>query len=174
MAQYKQSKAAIRAQEQLKKLEQETQAKKRKIKKGIAITVAILIIITILIIILTSLNTGDYTQIYLGRIINSGGTDLTAEIKSLNGQKVVLRGYMAADSAYSGTMMYMVPTQGQSCPYCVGTFVDSVPILYKRGNSITFYNGLIEVYGTLEVSVKKDVDGYDTPLRIYIDKIKRL
>ena len=90
-------------------------------------------------------------------------------IKALSGEKVEIVGYMATLSPVSGKYLYLMNLPYQSCPYCVPNtqqLSNTIAVYAKKGDTFKFYDGPINVTGTLEVGNFEDEYGYTYVYRI--------
>ena len=90
-------------------------------------------------------------------------------IKALSGKKVEIVGYMATLSPVSGKYLYLMNLPYQSCPYCVPNtqqLSNTIAVYAKKGDTFKFYDGPINVVGTLEVGNFEDEYGYTYVYRI--------
>ena len=92
-----------------------------------------------------------------------------ARIEALSGQTVEIVGYMATVSPVSGKYLYLMNLPYQSCPYCVPNtqqLSNTIAVYAKEGKKFDFYDGPINVTGTLETGDFKDEYGYTYSYRI--------
>lgn len=136
---------------------------------------AVILVLLVLVVALTGcFNEADYTKISLGSLVNASGTDVTDELKALNGKKVYILAYMSQDSPVTGEIVYLVSSPTSTCPFCNAKYADGMPAIYSNGKVIEYSRKLVRVYGTLEIKdVVEDFGGtaQTTPFRILIDKI---
>ena len=91
------------------------------------------------------------------------------EIKTLNGKKVTIIGYMATMSPISGAFMYLMNLPYQSCPFCVPNttqLANTMAVYAPSGKSFAFTDQAIQVTGTLKVEDYSDEFGYEYNYRI--------
>ena len=92
-----------------------------------------------------------------------------SRIKNLSGKQVEIVGYMATVSPVSGKYIYLMNLPYQSCPYCVPNtqqLSNTIAVYAKNGSKFDFYDGPINVTGTLETGDFKDEYGYTYSYRI--------
>ncbi len=90
-------------------------------------------------------------------------------IQKLSGKTVEIVGYMATLSPVSGKYMYLMNLPYQNCPYCVPNtqqLSNTIAVYAKEGDTFKFYDGPINVTGTLETGDFKDEYGYTYGYRI--------
>ena len=90
-------------------------------------------------------------------------------ISELAGKKVEIVGYMATVSPVSGKYIYLMNLPYQSCPYCVPNtqqLSNTIAVYAKEGDRFKFYDGPINVTGTLETGDFTDEYGYTYNYRI--------
>jgi len=86
-----------------------------------------------------------------------------------DGRQVVARGYMATISPMGGKFIYLMNIPYQSCPFCVPnttTIVNTIAVYAKAETPFVFYDGPIEIKGTLKVGDTVDDFGYSYPFKI--------
>ena len=80
-------------------------------------------------------------------------------LKSINGKKVTINGYMATSSPVDGSFMFLMNLPYQSCPFCVpntSQLSNTMEIYPKKGDSFAYTSQAISVVGTLVVSESED------------------
>ena len=90
-------------------------------------------------------------------------------IKELSGKTVEIVGYMATVSPVSGRYIYLMNLPYQSCPYCVPNtqqLSNTIAVYAKENDKFKFYDGPINVTGTLETGDFEDEYGYTYGYRI--------
>lgn len=90
-------------------------------------------------------------------------------IRSLNGKKVTITGYLSVLSPINGKFAYLMNLPYQNCPYCVpGTsaIYNTLAIYAKDNEKISFTNDPVTVNGILEVGDFTDDFGYEYSVRI--------
>jgi len=90
-------------------------------------------------------------------------------IRSLDGKKVTMTGYLSVLSPISGKFAYLMNMPYQNCPYCVpGTsaIYNTLAIYAKSNEKIEFTNEPVTVKGTLEIGNFKDEFEYEYSVRI--------
>jgi hypothetical protein len=96
-------------------------------------------------------------------------------LKSINGKKVSVTGYISSLSPISGKFAYLMNLPYQNCPFCVpGTSsIYNTLAIYSSGNDkIEFTDKPVTVEGTLEVGDFTDEFGYQYKVRINKAKVK--
>ena len=111
-----------------------------------------------------------------GTATESGSVRLTfaesidvKRINSLSGKTVEIVGYMATVSPVNGSYIYLMNLPYQSCPYCVPNtqqLSNTIAVYAKKGDRFEFYDGPINVTGTLETGDFSDEYGYTYNYRI--------
>ncbi|MBP3284236.1 MAG: hypothetical protein J6M02_01910 [Clostridia bacterium] len=97
-------------------------------------------------------------------------------IRSLNGKKVTMTGYLSVLSPINGKFAYLMNLPYQSCPYCVpGTsaIYNTLAIYAKQNEKIEFTNEPVTVEGVLEVGNFKDDFEYEYSVRIKDATVKK-
>lgn len=90
-------------------------------------------------------------------------------IKSLNGKKVRIVGYMATLSPISGKYMYLMNMPYQSCPFCLPNtqqLSNTMAVYAPKGKTFEFTDQAIRVTGTLETGRFMDEYSYEYNYRI--------
>ncbi|MBO5286909.1 MAG: hypothetical protein J6B34_02160 [Clostridia bacterium] len=80
-------------------------------------------------------------------------------LKSIDGRKVVINGYMATSSPVDGSSMFLMNLPYQSCPFCVpntSQLSNTMKVYPMSGKRFGFTNQAIKVVGTLVVSPSVD------------------
>lgn len=80
-------------------------------------------------------------------------------LKTLDGQKVTISGYMATSSPVDGSFMFLMNLPYQSCPFCVpntSQLSNTMEIYPKKGQTFSYTTQAIRVVGTLAVSESED------------------
>ena len=80
-------------------------------------------------------------------------------LKSINGQKVTISGYMATSSPVDGSFIFLMNLPYQSCPFCVpntSQLSNTMEIYPKKNESFSYTAQAIKVVGTLEVAESED------------------
>lgn len=80
-------------------------------------------------------------------------------LKTLDGKKVTISGYMATSSPVDGSFLFLMNLPYQSCPFCVpntSQLSNTMEVYPKKGDSFGFTNQAIKVVGTLEVAPSED------------------
>ena len=80
-------------------------------------------------------------------------------LKTLDGEKVTINGYMATSSPVDGSFMFLMNLPYQSCPFCVPNTTqlsNTMEIYPKKGEAFTYTSQAIKVVGTLEVAPSED------------------
>jgi len=89
--------------------------------------------------------------------------------KQYDGRQVIARGYMSTMSPMDGKFIYLMNIPYQNCPFCLPnttTIVNTIAVYSKAGNPFDFYDGPIEITGTLKVGDTVDDFGYKYPFKI--------
>ncbi len=80
-------------------------------------------------------------------------------LKTLNGKKVTINGYMATSSPVDGSFFFLMNLPYQNCPFCIPNTTqlsNTMEIYPKKGNSFDYTTQAIKVVGTLLVSESED------------------
>lgn len=91
------------------------------------------------------------------------------ELRSLNGKKVTIMGYMATQSPLDGHYMYLMNMPYQNCPFCVPNttqLANTMAVYAKKKKKFEFTDRAIRVTGTLKVEDYEDEYGYRYNYRI--------
>jgi len=91
------------------------------------------------------------------------------QYKKYDGKQIIIRGYMSTLSPISGKYMYLMNIPYQSCPFCMpnsNTIVNTVAVYAPTGKIFDFYDGPIEIIGTLKIGDVTDDFGYQYPFKI--------
>lgn len=86
-------------------------------------------------------------------------------LKTLDGTKVSINGYMATSSPVDGSFMFLMNLPYQSCPFCVpntSQLSNTMEIYPKKGDAFTYTTQAIKVIGTLVVAPSADQPFTDT------------
>ena len=76
-------------------------------------------------------------------------------LKTLDGKKVTINGYMATSSPVDGSFIFLMNLPYQSCPFCVpntSQLSNTMEIYPKKGQTFGYTNQAIRVVGTLVVA----------------------
>lgn len=95
-------------------------------------------------------------------------------LKTLDGKKVTISGYMATSSPVDGSFMFLMNLPYQSCPFCVpntSQLSNTMEIYPKEGDSFAYTSQAINVVGTLVVAEDEnkpftDMYGYEFNYKI--------
>lgn len=80
-------------------------------------------------------------------------------LKSIDGEKVTINGYMATSSPVDGSFMFLMNLPYQNCPFCVpntSQLSNTMEVYPKKGDAFGYTTQAIKVVGTLVVA--DDVD----------------
>ena len=80
-------------------------------------------------------------------------------LKTLDGQKVTINGYMATSSPVDGSFIFLMNLPYQSCPFCIpntSQLSNTIEVYPKKKESFSFTNQAVKVVGTLQVAASKD------------------
>ena len=86
-------------------------------------------------------------------------------LKTLDGKKVSINGYMATSSPVDGSFMFLMNLPYQSCPFCVpntSQLSNTMEVYPKDGKTFTYTSQAIQVVGTLEVAPSEEEYFTDT------------
>jgi len=84
-------------------------------------------------------------------------------------KQVKIRGYMSTLSPVNGKYIYLMNMPYQSCPFCLPnttTIVNTIAVYSPSGKSFNFYDGPVEIIGTIKVGDTIDDFGYRYPFKI--------
>jgi|GEM_PF-2348736 len=90
---------------------------------------------------------------------NTGEGQITDLMKSLNGKKVGIKGYMTELTPIDNRFIYLVPTAGAACPFCSADnpkYLEAIAIYPPDGKVVDFTQDALWAYGTLEVGEEVD------------------
>lgn len=93
------------------------------------------------------------------------------------GRQVTIRGYMSTLSPMDGKFIYLMNMPYQSCPFCLPnntTIVNTIAVYAPESKRFDFYDGPIEITGTIEVGDVKDDFGYEYPFKIVDAKYTKI
>ena len=91
-------------------------------------------------------------------------------LKSLDGKRVTITGYMATLSPLSGEYIYLMNMPYQSCPFCVpntNQLSNTMAVYAAKGGKFEFTDRPVQISGTLRVADR--VDDYGYSYNYYID-----
>lgn len=120
----------------------------KKLKKVFVLCLAIALLIS-LTACTQAANHGEVTKLSFQA---ASGYDY---LKTLNGTRVSINGYMATSSPVDGSFIFLMNLPYQSCPFCVpntSQLSNTMEIYPKKGESFGFTNQAIKVVGTLVVA----------------------
>ena len=98
-------------------------------------------------------NNGQTTQLSFAA---SAGYDY---LKTLDGTRVAINGYMATSSPVDGSFMFLMNLPYQSCPFCepnTSKLSNTMEIFPKEGEKFSYTAQAIRVEGTLVVAENED------------------
>lgn len=81
------------------------------------------------------------------------------DLKELDGQPVIINGYMATSSPVDGGYIFLMNLPYQSCPFCVpntSELSNTMAVYAPEGESFAYTTQAIKVTGTLVVAAKED------------------
>ena len=87
-------------------------------------------------------------------------------LKSLDGQKVTINGYIATSSPVDGSFIFLMNLPYQSCPFCVpntSQLSNTIEVYPKAGSSFSYTTQAVKIVGTLMVAPSENqyfVDEY--------------
>lgn len=85
------------------------------------------------------------------------------------GKQVKIRGYMSTLSPVDGKFIYLMNVPYQICPFCMPnttTIVNTIAAYAPQGKRFDFYDGAIEITGTVSDEYTEDEFGYFYPYKI--------
>ena len=80
-------------------------------------------------------------------------------LKSIDGRRVSINGYMATSSPVDGSFMFLMNLPYQSCPFCVpntSQLSNTLEVYPKKGDSFDYTTQAIKIVGTLVVAPSED------------------
>ena len=125
-------------------------------------------------------NIDDYIEIDFSKMYEDDGESkhVSSTYQNLNGKKVKLNGYPALLTPVDESFIYLNKNPYVTSPFAtIGedkTKLEVVSVFMADNSVIHYTENPITVYGTLDVSEKKNADGYTTQVRIYADKIENI
>lgn len=105
----------------------------------------------------TATNSGEIATLKFGSAISLDS------IKTLEGQQVMITGYMATMSPISGKYMYLMNMPYQSCPFCVPNTTElsnTLAVYAPEGKTFDYTDQAIQVTGTVVIEDCVDEFGY--------------
>lgn len=95
-------------------------------------------------------------------------------LKTLDGTRVTISGYMATSSPVDGSFMFLMNLPYQNCPFCVpntSQLSNTMEVYPEKGDSFGYTNQAIQVVGTLMVAENEnepftDMYGYEFNYKI--------
>lgn len=95
-------------------------------------------------------------------------------LKSLDGTRVTISGYMATSSPVDGSFLFLMNLPYQSCPFCVpntSQLSNTMEVYPKNGDSFAYTTQAINIVGTLKVADSEeepfmDMYGYEFNYKI--------
>lgn len=115
-----------------------------------------------------------FAEMYGGS--SSRGLQFSEKMKSLDGKKVVMTGYMAPPLKPSLTFFVLTRSPMAICPFCDSdaSWPEDIVLIYMpKGKSGTPSDAVIRVTGTLELGSHTDPDtGFVSQARIYSDTVE--
>ena len=80
-------------------------------------------------------------------------------LKTLNGQRVTINGYIATSSPVNGSFIFLMNMPYQSCPFCVPNTTElsnTIEVYPKSGKKFEYTASAVKVTGRLEVAPSVD------------------
>ena len=80
-------------------------------------------------------------------------------LKSIDGKKITINGYMATSSPVDGSFMFLMNMPYQSCPFCLpntSQLSNTLEVYPKKGKAFEYTTQAIKVVGTLMVAPSED------------------
>jgi hypothetical protein len=104
------------------------------------------------------------------------GVEFSPKLKSLNGKRVVMEGYMAPPLKPRLTFFVLTKLPLATCPFCSSAAdwpPDIVLVILPKGREVEPVTSRIRVLGRLEIGVKEDPEtGFVSLVRIYAEKVE--
>jgi hypothetical protein len=104
------------------------------------------------------------------------GVEFSPKLKSLNGKRVVMEGYMAPPLKPRVTFFVLTKLPLATCPFCSSAAdwpPDIVLVILPKGREVEPVTSRIRVLGRLEIGVKEDPEtGFVSLVRIYAEKVE--
>jgi hypothetical protein len=91
------------------------------------------------------------------------------QLKTLDGKKVSITGFMSTISPLNGEYIYLINMPYQSCPFCkpnTKQLVNTMAIYAKKGDTFPFTDVPVKMTGTLQIGQFTDVVGYTYPVQL--------
>lgn len=89
---------------------------------------------------------------------------------NLQGQQVVIDGFMGEVLSFEGGWFLLIPAPGAECPFDNGdeTYWNKIMIIFvKEKEGLRFTGGPLRITGRLDVGIKVDESNYKTMFRLY-------
>jgi hypothetical protein len=104
------------------------------------------------------------------------GVEFSPRLKSLDGKRVVMEGYMAPPLKPRVTFFVLTKVPLATCPFCSSAAdwpPDIVLVILPKGREVEPVTSRIRVLGRLEIGVKEDPEtGFVSLVRIYAEKVE--
>jgi hypothetical protein len=104
------------------------------------------------------------------------GVEFSPRLKSLDGKRVVMEGYMAPPLKPRVTFFVLTKLPLATCPFCSSAAdwpPDIVLVILPKGREVEPLTSRIRVLGRLEIGVKEDPEtGFVSLVRIYAEKVE--
>ncbi len=104
------------------------------------------------------------------------GVEFSPRLKSLDGKRVVMEGYMAPPLKPRLTFFVLTKLPLATCPFCSSAAdwpPDIVLVILPKGREVEPVTSRIRVLGRLEIGVKEDPEtGFVSLVRIYAEKVE--
>jgi hypothetical protein len=104
------------------------------------------------------------------------GVEFSPKLKSLDGKRVVMEGYMAPPLKPRVTFFVLTKLPLATCPFCSSAAdwpPDIVLVILPKGREVEPVTSRIRVLGRLEIGVKEDPEtGFVSLVRIYAEKVE--
>jgi hypothetical protein len=104
------------------------------------------------------------------------GVEFSPRLKSLDGKRVVMEGYMAPPLKPRVTFFVLTKLPLATCPFCSSAAdwpPDIVLVILPKGREVEPVTSRIRVLGRLEIGVKEDPEtGFVSLVRIYAEKVE--
>ena len=118
--------------------------------------IALLLLVTTLFSIAGCADEVDYTDAIPLSFKSAATYDY---LKTIDGQRVTINGYMATSSPVDGSFMFLMNLPYQSCPFCVpntSQLSNTMEVYPKKNESFPYTTQAIRVVGTLQVAPSED------------------
>lgn len=104
------------------------------------------------------------------------GLEFSDKLKTLNGKRVQMTGYMAPPLKPKLDFFVLTKEPLATCPFCTDAAdwpLDIVLVIMPKGKEVVATDQVLKVMGRLEIGLKEDAaTGFISLIRIYADKLE--